>query len=114
MPKVTELRTGTARKDLGEFRIKKFNLFDDKDMGGYAALRSKSNDASSGIKIELIKEYSRKTTVKEGDGEDLVVVTTEDIYLVVHYWFKEPKGSKGEKDDFEDAQKTWSDEKVAG
>jgi len=112
MAKVTRLKAGFGRADRGEFKVEKFNLFEDEGMAGYADLVTRSNDASSGVSIDHIKEYSRKTTTREGGGEDQIVTTTEEIYLVVQYWLKPKKtGEKtdDEVQDEEDNLKTGSD-----
>jgi hypothetical protein len=115
MAKVTIVKAGFGNKNLGTFHAVKFNMFDAEDLAKYAELRDRANDASSGIKFEMIREYSRKTTVREGQGEDLVATTTEDIILVVQYWEKKPKRNKGDNDaELSEAKKDWSDERKVG
>jgi len=97
MAKVSAVRVGFGRADRGEFRCKHFNLFDEEQSNLYAELITQANDASSGITIEHIREYSRKTTVREGDGQEQIVTTTEEIVLVVQYWYK-PKKSGGNRE----------------
>jgi hypothetical protein len=102
--KVTEVKVATGSKNLGEFVVEKFNMFDDDDMKKYGELRTNANDASRGINIEQVREYTRKTTTREGEGPDCVVTTTEEIFLVVHYWTKNPIANKGDSD--EDAKES--------
>lgn len=99
MARVSEVKVGLGAKNRGKFHVKKFNLFHTEDMEKYAELRTKSNDASNGITIEQIREYSRKTTIRDHDGEDSSVTTIEDVYLVVQYWEKKPQGKRGSADD---------------
>ena len=99
MSKVTPLRAGISGKDFGEFHIEKFSMFDDEDLEAYAALRNKAADAANGIKVELMREYTRKSTSVEGSGETQVATTTEEIILVVHYWQKPPVRKQGETDE---------------
>lgn len=101
MAKVTQLKwaTGNRNKNFGTLHIKKFSIFNEDDMEAYAKLREADGDASSGIKIGYIREYSRKTTTTEGDGSERIVTTTEEIILVVEYWEKSPKRTKGDSDE---------------
>ncbi len=99
MAKVSRLRAGIGRPNRGTFKCEKFELFDDAGSDAYAELMTKANNASSGITIEYIREYSRKTTIREGSGQDQVVTTTEEIILVVQYWQKAKKKKKGETDE---------------
>jgi len=113
MAKATPVPFGGNSTDHGEFHSEKFNIFEEEDMVQYSALRTKANDASSGVVIEQIREYTRKTTEREGSGEDVSVITTEDIYLVVQYWKKKPKRKNGESDDeINKAKKSWSTERT--
>lgn len=98
MAKVSEVKFGNPAADLGDFRCDRFNLFEPDDMDRYGELRTRANNASSGIEIEQIREYSRKTVIKEG-GPDGIVTTQEDVFLVVHYWERPLKKIKGESDD---------------
>ena len=95
MAKVTKLKAGLGRVDRGTFKCVKFELFDETGADSYADLMTRANDASSGITIEHIREYSRKSTVREGSGQDQVVTTKEEIVLVVQYWQKDKKKKKG-------------------
>lgn len=112
--KATPVPFNTGTKNHGDFRCKKFNIFNDVDMQEYADLRTRANDASAGIQIEQIREYSRKETIREGAGESLSVTTIEDIYLVVHYWEKKPKRTKGDSDEEVEPKKVWSSERKVG
>ena len=91
MSKVTAVRVNTGRKDRGVFCCENFNLFEPVAALAYSELMTQANDASSGITIEHIREYTKKSTTTQGVGEDQVVTTTEDIILVVQYWKKKPK-----------------------
>ena len=99
MATVTPLKAGISGKDLGEFKVEKFSMFDDDELVEYAALRNRAADRANGIKIELMREYSRKTTTVEGPVESQVVTTTEEIILVVHYWEKPVDRHKGDTDE---------------
>jgi hypothetical protein len=113
--KVSSVGVTGSNKNLGEFKIERFNMFSDDDMTEYAQLRTDANDASRGINIEQIREYTRKTTTREGDGPDCVVTTVEEIFLVVHYWNKKPIESKGDSDaDVKEARRDWSKEQSVG
>jgi hypothetical protein len=115
MAKVTPRKVGFGTQDLGEFAVEKFNMFEDDDLVRLAEFRNRANDRSRGIKIELMREYSRKTTTREGSGEDQVVTTTEEIILVVHYWQKPPKKEKGESNEKVSSKKEdWVGDSAAG
>ncbi|MBW2691043.1 MAG: hypothetical protein JRE57_00235 [Deltaproteobacteria bacterium] len=102
--KATEVKFADSAKSMGEFRCKSFNMFEPEDMVTYGDLRTNANNASSGINIEQIREYTRKTVIREG-GPEGIVTTQEDVYLVVHYWEKPPKRTKGESDEDEQKQR---------
>jgi len=113
--KASEVKVATTGKNLGEFIVGRYNMFDDEDMVKYAELRTNANDASQGIYIEQIREYTRKTTVRDGGGEDAMVTTTEEVFLVVHYWIKKPKLEKGDRDDdVKEARRDWVKERSVG
>jgi len=113
--KVSDVKVATGGKNLGEFIVGRYNMFDDDDMGKYALLRTNANDASQGIYIEQIREYTRKTTVRDGNGEDATVTTTEEVFLVVHYWIKKPKLDKGDSNaDVKEARRDWAKERSVG
>jgi hypothetical protein len=115
MAKVTPLKAGFGPRNLGTFKIEKFSMFEEDELEKYADLRNRANDASQGVKIEMMREYERKVTTREGAGNDLVVTTTEEIILVVHYWEKTPKRNKGDSnDELQEAKKDWSDERTVG
>lgn len=111
MSKATPLRASFGSGNQGVFNIKKFNMFDDEDLARYAELRNQSNETANGIKIEMMREYSRKTTVREGTGEDQSLTTSEEIVLVVHYWAKKPERILSDnKEDLVEAKREWSAE----
>lgn len=100
MAKVTELKVGTGGKLLGIFYCEEFNMFEKDGRERYADFRNRSNDNSTGIKIELMREYARKTTTTETmEGGTVVSTTTEEIILLVHYWEKPPTRTRGENSD---------------
>jgi hypothetical protein len=99
MAGATPLKASFGPNDLGKFKAEKFNLFEEADLELYSALRNKANDASAGVKIEMMREYARKTTTHDGDGESAVTTTTEEIILLVQYWEKPPKRKKGASDE---------------
>lgn len=99
MAKVSEIKVGNPRTR-GEFKVEKYNLFEEEERNAYAELRNQAEDRTNGITIETIREYSRKSVTAEGDGDSRVVTTTEEIILVVHYWAKPlAVRSKGESND---------------
>jgi hypothetical protein len=112
--KATELKFAGGKKNHGEFKIDKFNIFEPEEMMEYASLRTKANDASKGIMIENIREYSRKVVTSEGDGADRTMISTEDVYLLVQYWEKVPKKESGDSEnEKQEAKKDWSIERTA-
>jgi len=114
MATVSELKTGSGGKDWGAFRVQTFNLFDSDAADEYATLRTRANDASSGVRIENIQQFSRKMSTSQGDGEDRVVTTVEEIFIVVQYWEKKPKRDKGDTvDDLTKERRVWSREREA-
>jgi len=102
--KATEVKYSNSAAALGDFKCEKFNLFDADEMESYGVLRTRANNASSGISIEHIREYTRKTVIREG-GPEGIVTTQDDVYLVVHYWEKKPKRTKGDSDADEQKQR---------
>jgi hypothetical protein len=115
MAKVTAVKAGFGPRNHGTFRIEKFSMFEEDDLERYAELRNRANDASQGVKIEMMREYSRKTTTREGAGNDQVVTTTEEVILVVHYWEKTPERTKGDSDEeVTEAKQDWSSERSLG
>lgn len=98
MAGATPLRLGFGNKNHGTFKVEKFNLFDDIDLGRYAELRNRANDASTGVVIESMREHTRKTTEREGQGNDQRITTSEEVVLVIEYWEKTPKRKKGDND----------------
>ena len=115
MAKVTPLKAASGPRNLGEFRIEKFSMFDEDDLEKYAELRNRANDASQGIKIEMMREYERKSTTSEGAGAEQVRTTTEEIILVVHYWEKISKKTKGDNnEEIASAKQGWSSERSLG
>lgn len=114
MATVSELKTGTGGQDFGSFRVETFNLFDREDAENYAHLRTRANDASSGVQIENIQQFSRKNSTSQGEGEDRVVITTEELFIVVQYWEKTPTRDKGDtEDEVVEARLEWSKEREA-
>ena len=115
MAKVTEMKAGFGPKNLGMFQIKKFSMFEEDDLERYAELRNRANDASQGVKIEMMREYTRKFSTVDGSGENQIVTTSEEIILVVHYWEKKPKRTKGDSDDeLKEAETDWAGARQLG
>lgn len=113
--KASEVKVASSNKNLGEFHVARFNMFDSDDLREYSDLRTSANDASRGINIEQIREYTRKSTIREGEGESSVVTTVEDIFLVVHYWTRKPIIDKGDSDaDAKEARRDWAKERSVG
>lgn len=98
MATVREVKFTEGKKDRGTFHAKTYNVFDQEQADDYAELRTRANDASSGISIERIEQFVRKTTVVEGDGAERSVTTTEDMYIMVQYWEKELTREEGDSD----------------
>lgn len=117
MAKVSEVKWGFGSKDMGQFHVESFNLFEEEDADAYAALRTRAQDKSEGIHIEQIREYSRKTQeVREDqDAGSRTTTTTEEIVVVVHYWVKKPQKTKGDTDeDVQEARRDWAGQRSAG
>lgn len=115
MAKVSDLKVGPPGKDFGSFRVETFNLFESEDADRYAELRTRAQDASSGVRIEHIQQFSRKSSTAHGDGEDRVVTTTEELFIVVQYWERQLTRDKGDTDDdIKNARKEWSVERQTG
>lgn len=115
MAKVTPLRAAFGTQNLGEFKAVNFSMFNEEDLAKYAALRNRANNAANGINIEMMREYSRKSTVIEGSGEGQVTTSSEEIVLVVQYWEKAVKSQKGDKaNELKEAKKEWSTESGTG
>ena len=114
MSKATPIRASFGSKNMGVFHAENYNMFEADDLSRYADFRNLANDASNGIKIEMMREYTRKTTVREGAGEDQMLTTSEEIVLVVHYWANPPKRDKGDNDEeLTEARREWSSEQKA-
>ena len=105
MVKVTDVKFSTGGKNLGEFHCDTFNLFDPEDRELWIDLRNRAADASNGIKIELVREYSTKKTETESmESGASLTRTSDEITLVVHYWVKKVVGKKssGPREDQEE------------
>jgi hypothetical protein len=114
MGKATPLKAPFGAKNHGKFHIEKFNMFHEDDLEKYAELRNRANDTANGIKIEMMREYTRRTTTVDGQGETQVTTSSEEIILVVQYWEKAPKRAKGDNDEeLKEATKEWSTERSA-
>lgn len=115
MAKISEVKVGPSGRDHGSFRVQTFNLFDQDDADNYAELRTRAQNASSGVQIDNIQQFSRKNSTSQGEGEDRVVITTEELYIVVQYWEKDLTRDKGDTDnDINNARKEWSMEREVG
>ena len=115
MAGATPLKVPFGSSNLGTFKAEKFNMFEPEGLEAYAELRNRANDASTGVTIEQIREYSRKTTTREGEGEGSVATTTEEIFLMVQYWEKSPKREKGDSDDeIKEAQQDFAGTQALG
>lgn len=101
MARVSEVRWSPGKKDWGDFRVQRFNLFSDEGTEAYAELRTRASDSSNGIVIESIKEYSRKTVLRsrDEDTKEGTTTTVEEIFMVVHYWEKTPTRTRGTSND---------------
>lgn len=86
MSKVSEVKVPSTGRYLGEFRIGRYNLFDDEEVRAYEELRTKGNDRSSGITIEHVQQVTRVVTETEATEAGEVTSRREDLYLVVQYW----------------------------
>jgi hypothetical protein len=115
MAGATPIKASFGPNNLGTFKAQKFNLFEDNDLEAYSELRNRANDASAGVKIEMMREYARKTTTHDGDGASAVTTTTEEIFLLVQYWEKPPKREKGASDDeLKEAKQDFAGTKALG
>lgn len=96
MASVSPVKFSTGGKNLGTFKCETFNLFDEEQRQAYADLRNLAADMSSGIKIELVREYSTKRTETETmEGGSSVTRTFDEIIIVIHFWEKKAAGTKG-------------------
>lgn len=112
--KATPLSATFGKKDLGTFHAEKFNLMEDEGLAAYAKLRNRANDASEGVTIEMMREYTRKTTTREGEGDKATIITTDDVFLLVKYWVKSSTRQKGETDaEIQETTPIWSQESEA-
>jgi hypothetical protein len=111
MAGATPLKASFGPNNLGTFKMEKFSIFEEADLEAYSILRNKANDVSAGIKIEMMREYNRKTTTHDGD----VMTTTEEVILTVQYWEKPPKREKGDNDEEnKEARKDWNGQEATG
>jgi hypothetical protein len=93
---VSELKFSNSSKEMGEFHSKAFNVFEEKDMEEYQRIRRSNNDRSTGVRIEHIQQFVKKTTVlTSSDDGDKVATTTEDLFIFVQWWEKKPAQDKG-------------------
>jgi len=107
MAGATPLKASFGPNNLGKFKAEKFNMFDDAELESYSELRNRANDVAAGVKIEMMREYTRRTTTRDGDGATAVQTTTEEVILVVQYWEKPPVREKGDNDEeYEEAHET--------
>lgn len=86
MSKVSEVKVPSTGRYLGNFRVGRFNLFDDEEVRAYEELRSKGNDRASGVTIEHVQQFTRMVTETESTGDGEVTSRREDLYVLVQYW----------------------------
>jgi len=113
MSKVTPLMAPGGKRDLGKFHVKNFNLFEADELEAYEEIRTQANDRSSGITIEHIQQFTRKTTTVEGDGDNQIRTTTEDLYMMLQWWEKPVKPAT-ESVEKSEAPREWSQEREVG
>jgi len=94
--KATLLRVPGAGKNLGDFKCRHYNLFDEDELAAYAELRQQDSDPSSGIKIAHMREFIRKVRDEEYDGDSKTVHEEEFPHVYVEWWEKKPKLKKGD------------------
>lgn len=107
MATVTPVPAGNPRANLGQFHVGVFNLLIDTERDEYEALRTKNQSKVEGVKIEKIREFTKRTEVIEGTGEGKMVTKTEDLYVIVEYWQRtsiKTKESGDGKEDVESAE----------
>lgn len=108
MAVVTPVKFGTPGHFRGTFHSKCFNLFKDDDVVEYNELRTRAANKSSGVEIESIQQFEKKTTITEADGPDRIVTVTDDLYLLVQWWEKEVQKDRGDtNEDGKAARKGW-------
>lgn len=110
MGSVSEVKTSAPGEAKGKFCMGVFNIFKEEDRAEYEDIRTKNNDASSGVKIESIREFTYKSshTHKDDDGGQTTIVN-EELHLVVQYWDNRPeKDQKGTPDEAQEAVSSWS------
>lgn len=106
MGKSTPVAYG-SRKNFGNHHCRMFDMEDEDACGEYSELRTKSNDAGSGIKIERVKEII-KTESEIKVGRDGRVENKKDHYLLYVEWWEAKPVAKGEADEAPE----WSQEKL--
>jgi len=98
--------TFSQGKDFGTHRCKTFDMEVEADCTEYSELRTKANDAGSGITIEKIKEIVKTEsgfTMKDGEQVDY----KKDRYLLFVEWWEKKTKAKGDADE----PPEWSREK---
>jgi len=114
MAKVSEVKVTGGTSDLGVFHAKLFNVFNPDELGEYEDLRGKARDASSGVKIDHIKELTRKRVVVDREGDNERTETTEDLYIMVQWWEKRVERDKGDSNaEINRTTRDWSLERPA-
>lgn len=100
MAKVSQVPVPTPGKNFGVFKAEKFEIFDEEGLSAYSEFRNRAADPANGIRIENIREYSKKSVETSGE----TTTTTEEIILVVQYWEKPVKSRRGDSDEEADAK----------
>ena len=95
MASVKEVKLNNPLTPLGDHHTKLFNMFREKDIAAYSLVRTRGSRGE--IDIERIHQLSKKVVVKEGEGEDLVVTTTDEMYMMVEWWEKDPSREDGKE-----------------
>lgn len=93
MAKVTPLRVPTPGANLGEFRIKRFDISRTTDRTEYEKIRTLGNKPGSGISIENIRDQLETTEVTEEEGNR---IRQDSFYIVVSWWQRKDIAEKPE------------------
>lgn len=94
--KVTQMRVPGPKGHKGVFKCKHFNMFDEEDLAAYTQLRQKDNDPSSGLVIDVMREFIRKIRDEEYEGEMKTVHEEEIPHVYIEWWEKPPSRTKGD------------------
>lgn len=104
-----------GRPNLGSFKAKMFNMFNDDHVVEYEDLRTKAQNPASGIAIDNIKEYVKKTSTSETEGDSTIKSVVEELYMFVQWWEKQVEPKRGDTNaEVADGIRSFSTERPTG